>query len=63
MKAKFKLTFLAKSFPASLLEVSAGYCQRAVVGESGRIRTQMRKQNRSVMVAVFGMPSAIPAHK
>jgi hypothetical protein len=30
-------TFLAKFLPASLLGVSAGYCQRAVVGESGMI--------------------------
>jgi hypothetical protein len=33
------------------------------VDESGMIRTQMRKHNRSVMVAVYGMPCAIPSHK
>jgi len=38
--------------PASILGVSAGYCQTALVGESGIIRTQMGKHNRSVMVAV-----------
>jgi hypothetical protein len=39
--------------------VSAGYCQRAPVGESGMIRTQMGKQNTSVMVAVYGTPCVI----
>jgi hypothetical protein len=38
--------------PASLPGVSASYCQGAVVGESGLIRIQMVKHNRSVMVAV-----------
>jgi hypothetical protein len=33
--------FLTKFLPASLLGVSAGYCQRAVVDVSGMIRTQM----------------------
>jgi hypothetical protein len=33
-----------------------GYCQRALVGESGMIKTQMGKQNISVMVAVYGTP-------
>jgi hypothetical protein len=28
--------------PASLPDVSDGYCQRALVNESGMIRTQMR---------------------
>jgi hypothetical protein len=46
-------TFLAKFLPALLLGVSAGYCQRALVGKSGMIRTQMGKHNRSVM-AVYG---------
>jgi hypothetical protein len=55
-------TFMAKLF---LLrhKVSAGYCQTAVVGESGIIRTQMGKHNRSVMVAVFGTPREIPPRK
>jgi hypothetical protein len=30
-------------FPASLLGVSASYCQRALVDESGMIRTQTGK--------------------
>jgi len=43
-----KLTaFLAKFLPASLLGVSAGICQRALVDESGMIRTQMGTHNRS----------------
>jgi hypothetical protein len=46
--------------PASLLGVSAGYYQRALVDESGRIRTQMGKHNRSVMVSVYGTLCAIP---
>jgi hypothetical protein len=33
--------FLAKFLPAYLLYVSAGYCQRALVDESGMIRIQM----------------------
>jgi hypothetical protein len=48
---------------SSFAAVSAGYCQRAVVGESGMIITQMRKHNRSVMVAVYGMPYAVALHK
>jgi hypothetical protein len=56
-------TFLAKILSASLLGVSAGYCQTAVVGESGIIITEMKNQNRSVMVAVYGTPCAIPTRK
>jgi hypothetical protein len=48
---------------ASLLGVSTGYSQRALVHESGKIRTQMVKHNSSVMVAVYGSPCAIPQHK
>jgi hypothetical protein len=33
--------FLPKFLPASLLGVSAGYCQRALVDESGIIRNQV----------------------
>jgi hypothetical protein len=40
-------TFLAKFVPASLLGVSAGICQRALVDESGMIRTQMGMPYRS----------------
>jgi hypothetical protein len=39
--------------------VSAGYCQRSVLGESGMIRTRMGKHSRSVMAAVYGMPCVI----
>jgi hypothetical protein len=43
-----KLTdFLAKFLPALLLGVSSGICQRAVVDESGMIRTQMGIHSRS----------------
>jgi hypothetical protein len=38
-------TILAKFLPASLLGVYAGYCQRALIGEAGVIRTQVGKQN------------------
>jgi hypothetical protein len=39
--------FLAKFLPASLLGISAGICYRALVDESGMIRTQERKHNSS----------------
>jgi hypothetical protein len=45
---------------AALPGVSASYGQRALVGESLMIRTQMGKNNRSVMVAMYGTPCAIP---
>jgi len=48
---------------ALLLGLSAGYCQRALVGESVMIRTQMGKHNRSDMIAVYRMPCAIPPSK
>jgi hypothetical protein len=38
---------------ALLLAVSAGYCQRALVYESGMIRSQIGKHKRSVMAAVY----------
>jgi hypothetical protein len=47
-------------FPALLPDVSAGYCQGAVVDESGMIRTQVGVHNRSEMAAVLGTPCAIP---
>jgi hypothetical protein len=46
--------------PDLLLGVSAGYCQRALVRESGMISTQTRKHNRTEMVAVYGTPCATP---
>jgi hypothetical protein len=38
--AKFK-AISPQDLPASLLGMSAGYCQRALVDESGMFRTQM----------------------
>jgi hypothetical protein len=38
--------------PASIPGMSAGCCQNALVDESGMIRTQMGKHNRSLMMAV-----------
>jgi hypothetical protein len=35
--------FLVKFLPASPISVYVGYCQRALVDESGMIRTQMGK--------------------
>jgi hypothetical protein len=46
--------------PASLLGVSGGYCQKALVDASGMTGTQMGTYNRSEMVAVYGMPCVIP---
>jgi hypothetical protein len=40
-------TSLAEILPTSLLGVSAGFCQRTVVDESGMIITQIETQNRS----------------
>jgi hypothetical protein len=48
-------------FPASLLGVSAGYCQTAWVDESGMIRTKMGMHNRLQMVAVLKTPCKIPS--
>jgi hypothetical protein len=45
--------------PALLSDVSSGYCQRALVDESGMIRT-LDGENRTDMVAVHGTPCAIP---
>jgi hypothetical protein len=45
---------------ASLADISAGYCQIALVDGSGIIRTQMGTHNRSEVVAVLGTPCAIP---
>jgi hypothetical protein len=43
-----KFTFISRQVsPASLPVVSAGYCQRAVMDESGIIRTQMGTHNTS----------------
>jgi hypothetical protein len=51
--------FLAK-FILLHYHMSAGYCQRALVDESGIIRTQMGTHNRPVMVAVHGTHCEIP---
>jgi hypothetical protein len=45
--------------PTSLSDVSAGTA-RALVYESGTIRTQKGKHNGSVMVALYGTPCATP---
>jgi hypothetical protein len=50
----------SSSFLASLQNISAGKCKRALVDESGMIRTQMGTHNRSAIVAVLGTPCAIP---
>jgi hypothetical protein len=52
-------SFLAKFILLRYKEF-AGYCQRALVDESGMIRTQKGTHKRSVMVAVYGTPSVIP---
>jgi hypothetical protein len=54
---------LSKSFSCFATRcLSSCYGQRALVGEWGVIRTQVGKHNRSVMVAVYGTPCAIPPH-
>jgi hypothetical protein len=59
--AKFMAVFHQLS-PALLQDVSACYCQTALVHESGMIRIQMGTHDTSQMVAVLGMPCAIPHH-
>jgi hypothetical protein len=61
--SKAKLTGTSRQvFPSSLLHVSAGICQRALVAESRMIRTQIGTHNRVKIVTVFGTPWAIPPH-
>jgi hypothetical protein len=56
-----KLTAISRqAYPDSLLGVSATHFQRALVDESVIIRTQMGSHNVSEMVAVYGIPYAIP---
>jgi hypothetical protein len=50
-------------YPALLLGVSVGYCQRALVGESGMIITLTGKHNILVTVAMYEMHGAIPPSK
>jgi hypothetical protein len=50
-------------FLALLLGFFAGSCQKALEDESGLIRFHMGKHYRSVMVAVYGTPCAIPPSK
>jgi hypothetical protein len=59
LQAKLSCHFLASFFLIRYL-VSADYCQRDLVGESGMIRTQMRKHNRPLTVAFYRTPCAIP---
>jgi hypothetical protein len=56
-RAKLNGHFFAKVL-LLLLDVSAGYCQRALVDESGMIRKQMGMHIRSEMVALQGLPCA-----
>jgi hypothetical protein len=49
--------------PVSLLDVSAGICQTAVVDETLMIRSLVRTYNRSEMVAVQGSPCALTPHQ
>jgi hypothetical protein len=49
--------------PDSLLRVSAGTCQRALVDKSGMIRTQMGSTIDHKMVAVYGTLCKIPHRK
>jgi hypothetical protein len=60
--AKFK-GFFAKFLPASLQGVCFGICKTTLVDERGMIRTQMGKHCRSIIVAVYGTPCAIPPRK
>jgi len=41
LRRQNSLPLLAKFLPSSLLGISAGYCQRALVDESAMTRTQM----------------------
>jgi hypothetical protein len=47
-------------YPASLPHISAGYCQTALVDESGISRTKMGTHKRSELAAMLGMPCGIP---
>jgi hypothetical protein len=55
-----KFTAISRQVSPSLLGVSAGYCQRALVNEPGKIRTQVGRHDKSEIVAVCGTPCAIP---
>jgi hypothetical protein len=52
--------YFLSSSPVSPLVISAGYYHRGLMSETGMIRTQVGTHNRSVMVAVYGTPCAIP---
>jgi hypothetical protein len=53
--------FLPRS-PTSLLGVSAGNCQTALLDESGMVRTQMGVHNGSEIITVHVTPCVIPPH-
>jgi hypothetical protein len=55
-----KFTDINAKFLLLHYEVSVGYCHRTLVDGSGMIRTQIGKHSRSVMVAVYDTPRAIP---
>jgi hypothetical protein len=48
--------------PASLTDVFACNCKRALVDESGMSRTQIGRHNGSETVTVLGTPCVIPPH-
>jgi hypothetical protein len=51
-------------YPASLIDTSVSYCQKALVGESGMTRTNVGKHNkRSVVVAMYGTTCVISPRK
>jgi hypothetical protein len=49
-----------RASPASLLDIYAGNCQRALVDESVLTRIQTVTHNRSVMVAMQGTTCMVP---
>jgi hypothetical protein len=53
---KIQWPFCHQVSPASLLDVPASNCQRALVDESGMITNQVGKHDRSEMVVVQGSP-------
>jgi hypothetical protein len=64
LQKKNQRPFPRQDSAASLLDFSTdNYGQSALVGKSGMVRTYMWKHDRSVMVAVYGTPCAMPHRK
>jgi hypothetical protein len=63
LQAKKKTDFFRQVSPTLPLGVATSFRQTALVGVSGIIGAQMGKYNRSVMVAVYVTPFAIPHRK